>query len=75
MTEAQIKQAIRIGTPFFAITPHGDILARYLPFAPVFQWKKNQMIPAPLQGDDLVWWLQSAADEGHSIDAKGKDAE
>lgn len=66
MNETQIKQAIRMGVPFFAITAHGDILARYLPFAPVFQWKKNQMVPAPLQGDDLVWWLQSTSELDHA---------
>lgn len=68
MTEAQIKQAIRTGVPFFAITSHGEVLARYLPLAPVFLWKKNQMIPAPLQGDDLLWWLQSSAEDDRSAD-------
>ena len=67
MNEEQIRNAIRLGVPFFAITPQGDVLARYLPFAIVFQWKKNQMIPAPLQGDDLIWWLQAAGEEGHGI--------
>lgn len=67
MTEQQIKQAIRTGMPFFAVTPHGDILARYLPWAPVFHWQKNRMLPTPLQGDDLCWWLQ-AADEDDEAD-------
>lgn len=60
MTEDQIREAIRIGLPFFAVTPHGDILARYMPLAPVFKWEKNRMMPMPLQGDDLCWWLHSA---------------
>lgn len=72
MTEAQIKDLIRSGWPFFTVTPQGDMLARYVPFGPVFRWQKNQMIPTALQGDDLCWWLQSAAEEGHSIG--GEDA-
>lgn len=62
MTEDQIKDAIRSGLPFLAISPHGQFLARYMPFGPVFRWQKNRMLPMPLQGDDLCWWLQ-AADE------------
>ena len=39
------------------------MMARYMYYAPVFVWQKNQMIPMPLQGEDLVWWLQSRDDE------------
>lgn len=66
MTDDQIKDLIRRGLPFFAVTPHGDILARYLPFAPVFRWQKNQMLPMPLQTEDLCWWLSSKTDEDHT---------
>lgn len=62
MTDAQIRTAIRSGWTFFGVTSRGEILARYLPAGPVFSWKRNQMIPMPLQGNDLLWWLQ-AADE------------
>lgn len=62
MTDQQIRQAIRTGYPFFGITSRGEVMARYLPLGPVFRWQRNQMIPLPLQGDDLLWWLQ-AADE------------
>lgn len=67
MTKNQIRTAIVSGWPFFGVTPEGDILARYVVFGPVFRWKKNQMLPSPLQGSDLLWWLQAAEEEGHSI--------
>lgn len=73
MNIAQIKQAIRIGIPFLAVTPHHEILARYMPFGPVFHWKKNQMTPTPLQGDDLIWWLQAESEEDDPDPAGGKD--
>ena len=63
MNEAQIKFAIRSGGLFFGVTPQGDVLARYVLFGPVFCWKKNQMIPTFLQGEDLCWWLQAADEE------------
>ena len=62
MTHQQISDSIRLGWPFFGIASNGAVLARYIPFGPVFIWKRNQMIPAPLQGDDLLWWMQ-ASDE------------
>lgn len=65
MTEQQIRSAIRSGWPFFGVTAKGMVMARYLPFGPVFRWDKNQMIPTPLQGEDLLWWLQ-ASDEDES---------
>ena len=45
----------------------GDVLARYVPYGPVFRWSWNQMIPMPVQGSDLVWLLHAADEEGHSI--------
>ncbi|MCE1240360.1 MAG: hypothetical protein LWW83_10610 [Azonexaceae bacterium] len=62
MTDAQIRDAIRSGWPFFGVTGRGDVLARYLPYGPIYRWKQNQMVPTPLQGEDLLWWLR-AADE------------
>lgn len=64
MTEHQIRSAIRSGWPFFGVTSRGEVMARYLPFGPVFRWEKNQMIPTPLQGEDLLWWLQAGDDDG-----------
>lgn len=63
MTEQQIRQAIRNGMPFFGVTAKGEMMARYLPFAPVFKWSQNQMIPTPLQGEDLLWWLHASDEE------------
>ena len=62
MTRQQISHAIRLGWPFFGVTPQGKVMARYIPFGPVFMWEKNQILPTPLQGEDLLWWMQ-AADE------------
>ena len=59
MTHEQIRDAIRSGWPFFGVSRQGQVLARYVPFGPVFRWKQNQMIPTPLQGEDLLWWLQA----------------
>ncbi len=67
MTESRIRNAIVSGWPFFGVTPQGDVLARYVMYGPVFRWSVNQMIPMPLQGSDLLWWMQAAAEEGHSI--------
>lgn len=67
MTNAQLKQAVTSQWPFFAVSEQGDVFARYLPGGPVFRWRWNQMIPMPLQGSDLCWLLDSAAEEGHSI--------
>lgn len=72
MTDAEIKTAIRSELPFFAVTTQGDFLARYVWLGPVFRWQWNQMIPTPLQSDDLCWWLQAAAEEGHSIAANNR---
>lgn len=67
MTDAQIRNAIRQGWPFFGTTARGQIMARYLPFGPVFTWDQNHILPTPLQGSDLLWWLQ-AADEDDRAD-------
>lgn len=40
-------------------------MARYVLAGPVFRWKKNQMVPTPLQGGDLLWWLQSSEEDDH----------
>jgi hypothetical protein len=67
MNNAQLKSAITSPWPFFGVTEQGDVLARYIPYGPVFRWSWNQMIPMPVQGSDLVWLLQAADEEGHSI--------
>lgn len=67
MTEAQIKTAITSPWPFFGVTPHGDILARYVPMGPVFRWQKNHLLPMFVQGSDLVWLLHAAGEDGHSL--------
>lgn len=64
MTNNQIRNAILSGWPFFGVTSTGEVLARYVMYGPVFRWSRNQMIPTPLQGSDLVWWLQVATEEG-----------
>ena len=66
MTNQQIRQAIRSGLPFFGVAANGAVLARYLPFGPVFRWQRNQMLPTPLQGEDLLWWLQAADEDDQS---------
>ena len=63
MTDDRIREAIRDGRPFFAVNSRHEMMARYMYYAPVFVWKKNQMVPMPLQGEDLVWWLQSREGE------------
>lgn len=65
VTDDQIRTAILSGWPFFSVTSREEILARYLPAGPVFRWKKNQMLPTPLQGSDLLWWLQAAGEDDH----------
>jgi hypothetical protein len=72
MTEQQLKNLILSPLPFFGVSPHGDVLARYIPFGPVFRWSWNQMIPTPVQGSDLVWLLHAAGEEGHSLGDTGK---
>ena len=67
MTEEQLKTAITSPWPFFGVSPQGDVLARYVPFGPVFRWSWNQMIPTPVQGSDLCWLLHAAAEEGRPI--------
>nr|MBL8412677.1 hypothetical protein [Dechloromonas sp.] len=67
MTESQLKALITSPLPFFGVSPQGDVLARYVPYGPVFRWSWNQMIPLPVQGSDLVWLLHAAAEEGHSL--------
>jgi hypothetical protein len=63
MTNQQIRNSIKSGWPFFGVASNGDVLARYLPFGPVFKWEKNQMVPMPLQGDDLLWWMQASEED------------
>ena len=67
MTNEQLKGLITSPLPFFGVTEQGDVLARYVAYGPVFRWSWNQMIPMPVQGSDLIWLLQSAHEEGHSI--------
>jgi len=67
MTESQMNELITSPWPFFGVSPLGDVLARYVPYGPVFRWSWNQMIPMPVQGSDLCWLLHAAAEEGHSI--------
>ena len=55
MTDEQIRDSIRLGVPFFGITERGEMMARYLPYGPVFKWSSNQIVPTPLQGSDLLW--------------------
>ena len=63
MTNHQIRNSIKMGLPFFGVTSKSEVMARYIPFGPVFRWQQNQMVPTPLEGDDLLWWLQSADEE------------
>lgn len=63
MTDHQIRSAVKSGWPFFGVTAKGQVLARYIPFGPVFRWERNQMIPTPLQEEDLLWWLQAGDEE------------
>ncbi len=67
MTEAQLKNAFTSHWPFFGVSPYGDVLARYIPYGPVFRWSRNQMVPMPVQGSDLCWLLHAATEEGHSM--------
>lgn len=67
MNAEQIKAAITSTWPFFAVTPQGDILARYVPMGPVFRWQKNHLVPMFVQGSDLVWLLHASAEEGHGL--------
>ena len=67
MNDAKIRSSIRSGWPFFGVTAKGEVMARYVPYGPVFKWERNQMIPTPLQGDDLLWWLH-AGDEDDRTD-------
>lgn len=67
MSENQLKHAITSPWPFFGVSPHGDVLARYIPYGPVFRWRWNQMVPTPVQGSDLCWLLHAAGEEGHGL--------
>lgn len=75
MTASELKQRVDAGWPFFGIGPQGDVLARYLPFGPVFIWRRNRMVPLPLQGADLCWLLQAADEEAHALGDSGETAE
>jgi hypothetical protein len=70
MTDDQIREKIRNGAPFFAVNSRHEMMARYMPFMPVFRWEKNQMVPTPLQGEDLIWWMKSR-DEIEDTDPLG----
>jgi len=48
---------------FTGVTSRGEVMARYVPYGPVFRWQQNQMIPTPLQGGDLLWWLQAVEED------------
>lgn len=73
LSATQLKQLIDSGWPFFGVGPQGDVLARYLPLGPVFIWRRNQMVPLPLQDADLCWLLQAADEEAHPVgDASGE---
>ncbi len=63
MTNSQIRDCIKSGWPFFGVTSRGEVMARYVPYGPVFRWQQNQMIPTPLQGGDLLWWLQAVEED------------
>lgn len=63
MTNHQIRNSIKMGLPFFGVTSKSEVMARYIPFGPVFRWQQNQMVPTPLEGDDLLWWLKSIDEE------------
>ncbi len=63
MTDDQIRTAIKLGWPFFGTTSRGEIMARYLPYGPVFKWNRNMIVPTPLQGSDLLWWLKASDEE------------
>jgi hypothetical protein len=73
MNNEQIKNAVTSPWPFFGVTAQGDVLARYVPYGPVFRWRWNQMIPMPVQGSDLVWLLHAAEEEGHGLSSREKD--
>jgi len=65
MTDQQIGEFIKSGWPFFGVTSRGEVLARYIPHGTVFRWQQNSMIPTPLQGGDLLWWLKASDEEDH----------
>jgi hypothetical protein len=65
MSDNQIREFIKSGWPFFGATSHGEVLARYIPYGPVFRWQQHRMIPTPLEGSDLLWWLQAADEDDH----------
>lgn len=65
MTDHNIREYIKSGWPFFGATSKGEVLARYVPYGPVYRWQQNSMIPTPLQGSDLLWWLQASDEDDH----------
>ncbi|HQX08561.1 MAG TPA: hypothetical protein PKZ19_17350 [Zoogloea sp.] len=65
MTDNQIREYIKSGWPFFGATSRGEVLARYIPYGTVYRWQQHQMIPTPLQGNDLLWWLQASDEDDH----------
>lgn len=67
MTDEQIKEAALNQWPFFGVSSHGDVFARYVPFGPVFRWNRNQMIPMPVQGGDLVWLLHAQEEDQPAV--------
>lgn len=65
MTDNQLREHIKSGWPFFGATSRGEVLARYVPYGTVYRWQQHQMIPTPLQGSDLLWWLQASDEDDH----------
>ena len=65
MTDNQIREYIKSGWPFFGATSRGEVLARYIPYGTVYRGPQPQVIPTPLQGSDLLWWLQASDEDDH----------
>ena len=74
MTDAQLNEAVLTHWPFFGVSSRGDVFARYIPYGPVFRWNRNQMVPMPVQGSDLVWLLHALGEEESSL-SETADAE
>ena len=60
MTNEKIKSKIESGKMFFGVSSCGRIFARYVSYGPVYEWEFNQMVECPLQGEDLIWMLESS---------------
>lgn len=62
MRDEDIEDYLQSGYPFFAKTSIGEFWIRYVPLGPVFKWKENHIIPLPLQGNDIYWWLRASGE-------------